>query len=96
MPPARQESFDIERLLGELHRKKRWLDTVIEGLEQSSQSPELRFVEAVEAVFGDGQTPWVDLPADSKTLLRVLALQIPRRGPAMEKRSAAVDSTEAA
>ena len=96
MPSAQQKSLDIERLLGELHRKKRWLDTVIEGLEQASRSHEFRFVEAVQAVFGDGQMPWVDLPADSQTLLRALAAQIPRRGPAMDKRSAAADATEAA
>ena len=64
MPPAQPESLDIERLLGELHRKKRWLDMVIAGLEQSAQSPELRFVEAVQTLFEDGQTPRADISAD--------------------------------
>lgn len=96
MPPAQRESLDIEGLLGELHRKKRWLDTVIEGLEQSVQSPELRFVEAVQAVFEDRQTPRADIPAESPSLLRLVAAQIPRRDSAMETRRTVLEAPESA
>jgi hypothetical protein len=96
MPAAQRESLDIDRLLGDLHRKKRWLDTVIEGLEQAIQSPEIRLIDAVEAAFQDGQVPHVDLAEDDGLLLRALASKVPRRNPALEKRRAPVGATEAA
>jgi len=96
MPPTQQEILDIERLLGELHRKKRWLDAMIEGLEEAVHSPQLQLLDAVQAVFEDGQTPRVDIPADYQTLLLVLASQIPRRGLAPENRSSSINATEAA
>jgi hypothetical protein len=43
------------------------------------QSPEIRLIDAVEAVFQDGKTPRVDLPAVDETLLRALASKVPRR-----------------
>jgi hypothetical protein len=88
MPPAQLASLDIERLLGDLHRKKRWLDTVIDGLEKAIQSPEIRLIEAVRTAFDDERTPRVDLAEDEGSLLRDLALRVPRRSPAMETRSA--------
>jgi hypothetical protein len=95
MPSSPPESLDIERLLGDLHRKKRWLDTVIEGLEQAMRSPEVQLINAVGTVLKDGSGPRVDL-ADGEALhLRVLAARVPRRGLAIEKRRAA-KSKEAA
>jgi len=80
MPSAQRESLDIDRLLGDLYRKKRWLDTVIEGLEQAMQSPEIRLIDAVQAAFHDESTPRVDLPTDEGSRLRALASKVPRRG----------------
>lgn len=94
MPSAQRGSLDIERLLGDLHRKKLWLDTVIEGLEQAIQSPENRLIEAVQAAFDEGQTPRVDLAEHEGSLLRALASKIPRRIPAMEKRSSSADAPQ--
>jgi hypothetical protein len=70
-----------------LHRKKCWLDTVIQGLEQAIQSPEIRLIDAVEAAFKDGQTPRVDILAHQGSLLRALAAKVPHRSrAASEKR----------
>lgn len=96
MPSAQRESLDIERPLGDLHRKKRWLDTVIEGLEQVIQSPEARLIEAVQAAYDDRQAPRVDLAEQERSLLRALASKVPRRSPAMEKRSFSASAAEAA
>lgn len=94
MTSAPRESLDIDRLLGDLHRKKRWLDTVIAGLEQAMQSPEIQLLAAVEAAYQDGQMPRVDLAEDAGLLLRTLASKVPRRSPAMERGSTAAESTE--
>jgi len=96
MASAQRESLDVDRLLGDLHRKKRWLDALIEGLECAIQSPEIRLIEAVQAAFEDEQTPRVDLPAVEESLLRALASQVPRRSPAMNRRRASADAAEAA
>jgi hypothetical protein len=96
MPPARRESLDIDRLLGDLHRKKRWLDTVIDGLEQAIQSPEVRLIEAVQAAFDDGPPFRVDLAEHDGLLLRTLASQVARRGPTVERRSVSANAEEAA
>lgn len=86
MPLAERDGLDIERLLDDLHRKRCWLDTVIEGLEQAVQSPEIRLIDAVEAAFKDGQTPRVDILAHKGSLLQALAAKVPRRvGAASEK-----------
>jgi len=79
MPLAKRDGLDIERLLEDLYRKKRWLDAVIEGLDQAIQSPENRLIEAVQAAFKDVPAPLVDIPADEGSLLRALALKVPRR-----------------
>lgn len=80
MPSVQRESLDIDRLLSDLHSKKRWLDTVIEGLEQAMQSPEIRLIDAVQEAFPDESIPRVDLPTDQGSLLRALASRVPRRG----------------
>jgi hypothetical protein len=79
MPSVQQESLDIDRLLGDLRRKKRWLDTVIHGLEQAIQSPEIRLIDAVQAAFPDESIPRVDLPPAEGSRLRALASKVPRR-----------------
>ena len=80
MPSAQRESLDIDRVLGDLRRKKRWLDTVIQGLEQAIQSPEIRLIDAVQAAFPDESIPCVDLPPDQGSRIRALAAKVPRRG----------------
>ena len=79
MPSEQRESQDIDQVLGDLHRRKRWLDTIIQGLEQAIESPEIRLIHAAEAAFQDESGPRIDLQEDQGSLLRMLALKIRRR-----------------
>lgn len=94
MPSEQRESLDIEKVLEDLYRKKRWLDTVIEGLEQAIQSPEIRLIDAVQAAFVDESAPRVDLAAHEGSLLRTLASQVPRQS--RGGKETAIDNAEEA
>ena len=72
------EGVDLNRLLTELHAKRRWLDEVIRGLEEVVQSPELKFVTAITEVFGGdhGPMPKIDLETGGKRRLSRLASKV--------------------
>jgi len=72
--------INLNRLLTELHAKRRWLDEVIRGLEEVVESPELKFVTAITEVFGEDQTPRpkIDLEAARKRQLSRLAAKVGR------------------
>ena len=72
------DGADLNRLLTELHAKRRWLDEVIRGLEEVIQSPELKFVTAITEVFGeeDSPRPKIDLETGRKRRLSRLASRI--------------------
>ena len=72
------DGVDLNRLLTELHAKRRWLDEVIRGLEEVLQSPELKFVTAIAEVFGeeDSPRPKIDLETGRKRRLSRLASRI--------------------
>lgn len=74
------EGVDLNRLLTELHAKRRWLDEVIRGLEDVVQSPELKFVTAITEVFGEdhGPRPKIDLENGGKRRLSRLASKVSR------------------
>lgn len=74
------EGVDLNRLLTELHAKRRWLDEVIRGLEDVVQSPELKFVTAITEVFGEdhGPMPKIDLETGRKRRLARLASKVSR------------------
>ena len=74
------EGVDLNRLLTELHAKRRWLDEVIRGLEEVVQSPELKFVTAIREVFGGdhGPMPKIDLETGRKRRLSRLAAKVSR------------------
>lgn len=79
MSHTESQKPDVLNLLEELHRKKRWLDVVIAGLEGVIASPEIRFVLELEKTFNDGQVPCADIPLESATRLSTLAAKVPRR-----------------
>lgn len=72
------EGVDLNRLLTELHAKRRWLDEVIRGIEEVLNSPELKFVTAITEVFGedDGPRPKIDLEAGRQRRLSRLASKV--------------------
>jgi len=71
------ETVDIDVLLGELYEKKRWLDTVISGLETALDSPDHKFLESVKELFaGADGTPKVDLKKQKQARLAKLAGQV--------------------
>ena len=74
------EGVDLNRLLTELHAKRRWLDEVIRGLEEVLDSPELKFVTAITEVFGEDQSPRpkIDLEAGRQRRLSRLASKVAR------------------
>lgn len=71
---------DLNRLLAELHAKRKWLDEVIEGLEEVLRSPEIKFVTAITEVFGeeDSPRPKIDLESSGKRRLSRLATKVAR------------------
>ena len=71
---------DIDLLLNELHTKRRWLDTVIAGLESAIQSPDHRLIESLSAAYSNGYMgqPKVDLRSRQQAKLSRLASRIRR------------------
>jgi hypothetical protein len=72
---------NVNRLLRELHEKKRWLDTMIEGLEAAAGSPHHQLIEAAGQIFDhlNGGRPKVDLRRPQQRILADLATQVGRR-----------------
>ena len=92
--PKRKRNVDLDRLLAELHAKKRWLDTVIEGLEKAVQSPGHQLLEFIANVFGNGNRPGpkVDLGPPQRAKLTRLATEVQRSGaPRRKKRDDPVE-----
>lgn len=89
MPTTGSGELDIENLLEELERKKRWLDVVIAALEVECEAPRSLLAEAVKSAYQDGQVPLVDLSSESRSLLLHLATQVRRgaRGVREERRA---------
>ncbi len=89
MPTTRSGELDIENLLEELERKKRWLDVVIAALEVEREAPRSLLAEAVKSAYQDGQVPLVDLSSESRSLLLHLASQVRQgaRGVREERRA---------
>ena len=73
-------TVDIDLLLNELHTKRKWLDTVIAGLESAIQSPDHRLIESLGAAYSNGRNgrPKVDLRSRQQAKLSRLASQIQR------------------
>lgn len=73
-------AVDIDLLLNELHTKRKWLDTVIAGLESAIQSPDHRLIESLGAAYSNGHDgrPKVDLHSRQQAKLSRLASQIQR------------------
>jgi hypothetical protein len=71
------------RVLRELHEKKRWLDTMIEGLEAAAGSPHHQLIERAGEIFEhvNGTRPKVDLRRGQQRILADLASQVGRRRP---------------
>lgn len=70
--------IDLNRVLTELHGKRKWLDELIGGLEAVARSPEVALVTAVEEVLsGDWcPKPKVDLGSRKKARLLRLASRV--------------------
>jgi hypothetical protein len=81
----------VETLLLELHEKKRWLDTMIDGLEAALASPEHQLIALAEEIFeGDAAAaPRVDLQREGRAALTVLARSVGATPQARRKRSRA-------
>jgi hypothetical protein len=80
---------NVNRLLRELHQKKRWLDTMIEGLEAAAGSPHHQLIERTGQIFEhlNGSRPKVDLRRPQQQILAGLASQVGRRRPRRANRS---------
>ena len=78
--PKRKRNVDLDRVLDELHAKKRWLDTVIEALERSIESPDHQLLESIVNAFanGDQSRPKVDLGPPQRARLTRLATEVQR------------------
>jgi hypothetical protein len=72
---------NVSRLLRELHEKKRWLDTMIEGLEAAAGSPHHQLIQTAGQIFDhlNGGRPKVDLRRPQQRILAELATQVGRR-----------------
>jgi hypothetical protein len=72
---------NVNRLLKELHEKKRWLDVLIQGLEAAETSPHHQLIDSAERIFQrlNGERPKVDLRPQQQRILADLASQIARR-----------------
>jgi hypothetical protein len=70
--------INMDRLLKELHEKKRWLDTVIGGLEKAVNSPDHHLIENAHRLFADGggRRPKVDVGVRQQKMLASLASQV--------------------
>jgi hypothetical protein len=72
------DGINLDRLLVELHAKRKWLDDVIGGLEAVEHSPEVALVTAVEEILGSAWSPKpkVDLLGDRTRRLKPLLSQV--------------------
>lgn len=72
---------NVARLLQELHEKKRWLDTLISGLEEAAGSPHHQLIERAGEIFEhlNGARPKVDLRPPQQRVLAELAARVGRR-----------------
>lgn len=72
---------NVNRLLKELHEKKRWLDVLIDALEAAEHSPHHQLIESAERIFEqlNGDRPKVDLRPQQQRILADLACQVARR-----------------
>jgi hypothetical protein len=72
------DGANIDRLLNELHAKKRWLDEVISGLEKALRSPDMQFVTSIAKTFGEESSsrPKVDLKSRQQRKLARLASRV--------------------
>ena len=86
--PKRKRNVDLDRVLDELHAKKRWLDTVIEGLERAMESPDHQLLESIVNAFanGDQSRPKVDLGPPQRARLTRLATEVQRSGARRKKK----------
>lgn len=75
------DDANVHRLLRELHEKKRWLDTVIDGLEAAAGSPDHQLIARASTMFEhlNGSRPKVDLGPRQQQILAALASQVGRR-----------------
>ena len=85
--------MDLDRVLAELHAKKRWLDTVIEALERAIESPDHQLLESIVNAFanGDQSRPKVDLGPPQRARLTRLATEVQRSGARRKKKRDAVE-----
>ena len=86
--PKRKRNVDLDRVLEELHAKKRWLDTVIEALERAIESPDHQLLESIVNAFanGDQSRPKVDLGPPQRARLTRLATEVQRSGARRKKK----------
>ena len=86
--PKRKRNVDLDRVLDEFHAKKRWLDTVIEALERSIESPDHQLLESIVNAFanGDQSRPKVDLGPPQRARLTRLATEVQRSGARRKKK----------
>ena len=72
------DGANLDRLLNELHAKKRWLDEVINGLEMALRSPDMQFVTSIAKTFGEEARarPKVDLRSRQQRKLARLASRV--------------------
>ena len=72
------DGANLDRLLNELHAKKRWLDEVISGLEKALRSPDMQFVTLIAKTFGEESSsrPKVDLMSRHQRKLARLASRV--------------------
>ena len=91
--PKRKRNVDLDRVLAELHAKKRWLDTVIEALERAIESPDHQLLESIVNAFanGDQSRPKVDLGPPQRARLTRLATEVQRSGARRKKKRDAVE-----
>lgn len=77
---TQEGTINIDLVLNELHAKRKWLDTVIAGLESAIQSPDHRLIESLSATYPhDGKRrPKVDLRSRQQASLSRLASRVQR------------------
>ena len=68
----------VERLLAELHEKKRWLDQMIEALEVAASSPQHTLIAKAASTFeaAGKRLPKVDLRQEARSELQTLAQRV--------------------
>lgn len=83
------DGANLDRMLNELHAKKRWLDEVISGLEKALRSPDMQFVTSIAKTFGEESSarPKVDLMSRQKRKLARLASRVTTAGERVRQES---------